>query len=61
MAGQAGVVVQLATGEQAAAGGDPSTMEFQLNSAVKGDPERHLVAVTRRVHYLAPAGPLLCL
>ena len=54
--GQAEGVVQLAIGEQPTVRGDPSTMEFQLDPAVEGDPERRLFAFTRRVRHsgLAP-------
>ena len=48
--GQAKGVVQLAIGQQAAVGGDPRTVEFQLDPAVEGDPKRFL-PFTRRVRH----------
>ena len=53
--GQAEGVVQLAIGEQAAVRGDPSTMEFELDPAVEGDPKRWLLGFTRRVRHPGPA------
>ena len=49
--GQAKRVVQLAIGEQATVRGDPSTMEFQLDPAVEGDPKRRLFGFTRRIRH----------
>ena len=59
--GQAEGVVQLAIGEQPAVRGDPSTMEFQLDPAVEGDPERRLLGFTRRVRHSGLAPPPLSL
>jgi hypothetical protein len=36
--GQAEDVVQLAVGEEAAVGGDPGAVEFELQAAVEPDP-----------------------
>jgi hypothetical protein len=58
---QAEGVVQLAIGEQPTIRGDSSTMEFQLDPAVKGDPERRLFAFTRRVRHSGLALPPLSL
>jgi len=59
--GQAEGVVQLAIGEQPTIRGDPSAMEFQLDPAVEGDPERRLFAFTRRVRHSGLAPPPLSL
>ena len=58
--GQAKGIVQLAIGEQAAVGGDPRTVEFELDPAVEGDPKR-LLPFTRRVRHPGPAPPPLSL
>jgi hypothetical protein len=58
--GQAEGVVQLAVGEQAGVGSDPRPVEFELEAAVEGDPER-LFRFTRRVRHPAPVMSLLCL
>jgi hypothetical protein len=53
--GQAKGVVQLAIGEQTGVGGDPGTVELELDAAVEGDPQRFF-RFTRRVRHprLAP-------
>jgi hypothetical protein len=41
-------VIQLTVGEQATVGGDPGTVEFELDPAVKSGPQRQLFGFTRR-------------
>ena len=49
-------VVELTVGEQAAVGGDPGTVEFELDPAVESGPQRQLSGFTRRVpHDHAPS------
>ena len=52
--GQVEHIVQLAVGEQSAVGGDPRTVELELDAAVEGDPKRP-VRFTRRVRHPRPA------
>jgi hypothetical protein len=59
--GQIEHIVQLAVGEQSAVRGDPRPVEFELDAAVEGDPERRLLGFTRRVRHDQPVRPLLCL
>jgi hypothetical protein len=49
-------IVELTVGEQAAVGADPGAMEFELDPAVEGGPQRRLSRFTRRVpHDHAPS------
>src|SRR4029077_16853596 len=59
--GQTEGVVQLAIDEQPTIRGDSSTMECQLDPAVKGDPERRLFAFPRRFRHSGLALPPLSL
>ena len=49
--GQVEQIVQLAIGEQAAVGGDPGPVEFELEAAVERDPQGWCLGFTRRVHH----------
>ena len=54
--GEAQDVIQLTVGEQPAVGGDPGTVEFELDTAVESRPQRQLFGFTRRVpHDHAPS------
>jgi hypothetical protein len=49
-------VIQLTVGEQAAVGGDPGTVELELDTAVESGPQRQLFGFTRRApHDHAPS------
>ena len=50
-AGEAKRVVQLAIGEQSGIGGDHAAVEFQLQAAVKIEPQRGARRLTRWVHH----------
>jgi hypothetical protein len=49
-------VIQLTVGEQAAVGGDPGTVEFELDPAIESGSQREFFGFTRRVlHDRAPS------
>ncbi len=49
--GQAENLVQLAIGQEPSIGGDPATMEFQLQAAVEIDPQRWEFGFTHRIRH----------
>jgi hypothetical protein len=47
-------VIQLTVGEQAAVGGDPGTVELELDPAIESGSQREFFGFTRRYSTIAP-------
>jgi hypothetical protein len=57
--GQPERIVQFPVGQQTGVGGDPAAVEFQLEAAVKIDPQRPIIRFTRCVYHPRPPDPAI--